>query len=97
MFFFFFFSDTFDSNYCLCILRITGGQDISDDLECEGLFDKNIFSLVLNHKLTAIYNKRLNKNILLISVNQGFEPDETMENNDPQINNEDVGKNQQNS
>ncbi|XP_015256756.1 PREDICTED: solute carrier family 12 member 3-like [Cyprinodon variegatus] len=50
--------DTFDSNYCLCILRMMDGLDISDDLEFE--------------------------------VNQGFEPDENVENQDQQTNEEDT-------
>ncbi|XP_037531245.1 solute carrier family 12 member 3 [Nematolebias whitei] len=50
--------DTFDSNYNLCILRMTGGLDIADDLECE--------------------------------VNQGFEPDETVENQEQSNNDEDA-------
>ncbi|XP_037537876.1 solute carrier family 12 member 3-like [Nematolebias whitei] len=33
---YFFSSDTFDSNYCLCILRMMDGLDISFDLEYEG-------------------------------------------------------------
>ncbi|XP_029310758.1 solute carrier family 12 member 3-like isoform X2 [Cottoperca gobio] len=44
--------DTFDSNYCLCILRMMDGLDISD------LFD--------------------------FEVNQGFEPDESVENDNQQ-------------
>ncbi|XP_044040838.1 solute carrier family 12 member 3-like [Siniperca chuatsi] len=44
--------DTFDSNYCLCILRMMDGLDISDQFDFE--------------------------------VNQGFEPDESVENNDQQ-------------
>ncbi|XP_047240996.1 solute carrier family 12 member 3-like [Girardinichthys multiradiatus] len=50
--------DTFDYNYCLCILRMMDGLDISDDLEFE--------------------------------VNQGFEPDEDVENQDHQTNEEDT-------
>ncbi|XP_017296330.1 solute carrier family 12 member 3-like isoform X2 [Kryptolebias marmoratus] len=50
--------DTFDSNYCLCILRMMDGLDISDDLEYE--------------------------------VNQGFEPDETVENQEQQTNDEEA-------
>uniref|UniRef100_UPI003AAD9EF8 solute carrier family 12 member 3-like n=1 Tax=Centroberyx gerrardi TaxID=166262 RepID=UPI003AAD9EF8 len=42
--------DTFDSNYCLCILRMMDGLDISDQFDCE--------------------------------VNQGFEPDDPVENED---------------
>ncbi|XP_041841543.1 solute carrier family 12 member 10, tandem duplicate 1 [Melanotaenia boesemani] len=49
-------SDTFDSNYCLCILRMMDGQDVSDDLDFE--------------------------------VNHGFEPDESVENDDHQTNEE---------
>ncbi|XP_070785891.1 solute carrier family 12 member 10, tandem duplicate 1 [Enoplosus armatus] len=44
--------DTFDSNYCLCILRMMDGLDISDQFDFE--------------------------------VNQGFEPDESVENDDQQ-------------
>uniref|UniRef100_A0A671UL08 Solute carrier family 12 member 10, tandem duplicate 1 n=1 Tax=Sparus aurata TaxID=8175 RepID=A0A671UL08_SPAAU len=44
--------DTFDSNFCLCILRMMDGQDISDQFHSE--------------------------------VNQGFEHDETVENDDQQ-------------
>ncbi|XP_008298466.1 solute carrier family 12 member 10, tandem duplicate 1 [Stegastes partitus] len=44
--------DTFDSNYCLCILRMMDGLDISDQFDFE--------------------------------VNQGFEPDEPVENDDQQ-------------
>ncbi|XP_040886888.1 solute carrier family 12 member 3-like isoform X2 [Toxotes jaculatrix] len=44
--------DTFDSNYCLCILRMMDGLDISEQTEFE--------------------------------VNQGFEPDESVENEDQQ-------------
>lgn len=29
-------SDTFDSNYCLCILRMMDGLDIFDQFESEG-------------------------------------------------------------
>ncbi|XP_075948583.1 solute carrier family 12 member 10, tandem duplicate 1 isoform X1 [Anarhichas minor] len=44
--------DTFDANYCLCILRMMDGLDVSDQLDFE--------------------------------VNQGFEPDESVENDDQQ-------------
>ncbi|KAM3857570.1 solute carrier family 12 member 3-like [Diretmus argenteus] len=44
--------DTFDSNYCLCILRMMDGLDVSDQFDCE--------------------------------VNQGFEPDDPVENEDNQ-------------
>ncbi|KAM9335538.1 solute carrier family 12 member 3-like [Symphorus nematophorus] len=44
--------DTFDSNYCLCILRMMDGLDISDQFDFE--------------------------------VNQGFEPDESAENDNQQ-------------
>nr|XP_046237206.1 solute carrier family 12 member 3-like [Scatophagus argus] len=44
--------DTFDSNYCLCILRMMDGLDISDQFQFED--------------------------------NQGFEPDESVENDDQQ-------------
>ncbi|XP_045919774.1 solute carrier family 12 member 3-like [Micropterus dolomieu] len=44
--------DTFDSNYCLCILRMMDGLDISDQFDFE--------------------------------VNEGFEPDEPVENDDQQ-------------
>ncbi|XP_027143336.1 solute carrier family 12 member 10, tandem duplicate 1 [Larimichthys crocea] len=44
--------DTFDSNYCLCILRMMDGLDISDQFDFE--------------------------------VNQGFEPDESVDNDDEQ-------------
>ncbi|XP_040886891.1 solute carrier family 12 member 3-like isoform X3 [Toxotes jaculatrix] len=44
--------DTFDSNYCLCILRMMDGLDISDQFDFE--------------------------------VNRGFEPDESVENEDQQ-------------
>ncbi|XP_062300545.1 solute carrier family 12 member 3-like [Scomber scombrus] len=44
--------DTFDSNHCLCILRMMDGLDISDQFDFE--------------------------------VNQGFEPDESVENSDQQ-------------
>ncbi|KAM6894254.1 solute carrier family 12 member 10, tandem duplicate 1 [Lycodopsis pacificus] len=44
--------DTFDANYCLCILRMMDGLDVSDQLDFE--------------------------------VNQGFEPDESGENDDQQ-------------
>ncbi|XP_070710370.1 solute carrier family 12 member 3-like [Pempheris klunzingeri] len=44
--------DTFDSNYCLCILRMMDGLDISDQFDSE--------------------------------VNQGFEPDEAVENDNQQ-------------
>ncbi|KAK9524920.1 hypothetical protein VZT92_017278 [Zoarces viviparus] len=44
--------DTFDANYCLCILRMMDGLDVSDQLDFE--------------------------------VNQGFEPDESGENNEQQ-------------
>ncbi|KAM4714893.1 solute carrier family 12 member 3-like [Anableps anableps] len=50
--------DTFDSNYCLCILRMMDGLDISDELEFE--------------------------------VNQGFEADENVENQDQQTNEEET-------
>ncbi|KAM4565169.1 solute carrier family 12 member 10, tandem duplicate 1 isoform 1-T1 [Fundulus diaphanus] len=50
--------DTFDANYCLCILRMMDGLDVSDDLEFE--------------------------------VNHGFEPDESVENQDQQTNEEDT-------
>ncbi|XP_037531269.1 solute carrier family 12 member 3-like [Nematolebias whitei] len=49
--------DTFDSNYCLCILRMMDGLDISFDFEYE--------------------------------VNQSFEPEETVENQDEQTIDED--------
>uniref|UniRef100_A0A4W6EH10 Solute carrier family 12 member 10, tandem duplicate 1 n=1 Tax=Lates calcarifer TaxID=8187 RepID=A0A4W6EH10_LATCA len=44
--------DTFDSNFCLCMLRMMDGLDISDQFDFE--------------------------------VNQGFEPDESVENDDQQ-------------
>ncbi|XP_069578388.1 solute carrier family 12 member 3-like [Brachyistius frenatus] len=45
-------SDTFDSNYCLCILRMMEGLDVSEQFD--------------------------------FKVNQGFEPDEPVENDDQQ-------------
>uniref|UniRef100_A0A669AX17 Solute carrier family 12 member 3 n=1 Tax=Oreochromis niloticus TaxID=8128 RepID=A0A669AX17_ORENI len=33
--------DTFDANFCLCILRMMDGLDISDQFDCEGLMSIN--------------------------------------------------------
>ncbi|XP_068584270.1 solute carrier family 12 member 3-like [Cebidichthys violaceus] len=49
--------DTFDANYCLCILRMMDGLDISDQFDFEGFISR-------------------------LHMNQGFEPDESVENDD---------------
>uniref|UniRef100_A0A3Q4GE05 Solute carrier family 12 member 10, tandem duplicate 1 n=1 Tax=Neolamprologus brichardi TaxID=32507 RepID=A0A3Q4GE05_NEOBR len=34
--------DTFDANFCLCILRMMDGLDISDQFDCEGLMTDDV-------------------------------------------------------
>uniref|UniRef100_A0A3P8RTZ0 Solute carrier family 12 member 10, tandem duplicate 1 n=1 Tax=Amphiprion percula TaxID=161767 RepID=A0A3P8RTZ0_AMPPE len=60
--------DTFDSNYCLCILRMMDGLDISDQFDFE---ERTVCPI----------------------VNQGFEPDEPVENGSQQSPERESGEN----
>uniref|UniRef100_A0A3P9L0Z5 Solute carrier family 12 member 10, tandem duplicate 1 n=1 Tax=Oryzias latipes TaxID=8090 RepID=A0A3P9L0Z5_ORYLA len=80
--------DTFDFNYCLCILRMMDGLDVTADLDFEELstFLQNFhFDLKTNKTEADDVNP---------SVNDGFEadePEEPVEDHDPQSNQEDPG------
>lgn len=41
--FFFGFSDAFDSNHGVCVLRMMDGLDIRDELETEGMLCLSVF------------------------------------------------------
>uniref|UniRef100_A0A669BQX0 Solute carrier family 12 member 10, tandem duplicate 1 n=1 Tax=Oreochromis niloticus TaxID=8128 RepID=A0A669BQX0_ORENI len=72
--------DTFDANFCLCILRMMDGLDISDQFDCEGLMTDDVSDNSNSDQIKTVFQNTQGKKSIDVYwiADDGGEPTENL-------------------